>query len=593
VLEESGDSAATGGAAFSLFRITRPDLACEGGALIGAGTVLAGRYEIAQRIAIGGMGEVWRGVDRVLGRTVAVKLLRAPLDKPAFVKRFRAEARIMATISHPGVVDVYDFGDDPAAGVYLVMKYIDGESLARTLHRDKRLTAEATMRLVADAAEALQAAHEKGVMHRDVKPGNLLLRPDGSTVLTDFGIARSAAETLQTSTGLLLGTAPYIAPERAIGRPAIAQSDIYSLGVVAYECLAGRLPFEGKGLLQIALRHAHDEPPALPEDVPPSVREVVERAMAKDPAARWPSGAALAAAARGAIEPEPTLPQISPTVPTRGRPGFSGRHGRRLLVAGVAALAIATLATAVVLDRRRDGQTADPAANPGAGNSATAAGLTAVPGATSQSAVRATNPTSVTGTSSSTRADGAASPSAPTNLTATPVSATTIRLRWTDNSNNESGFTVIDGTTSRNTGANATTYDWYGLTPDTHTCFKVRAYNASGVSAYSPTAQQDWACATSLSGAGPAAPTNLTATPVGPTSIRLQWTDNANDESGFTVFNSLMSRNVGANATSSNWDGLAPGTYMCFKVRAYNSSGVSAYSPTAPQDWVCTTTPNT
>lgn len=130
--------------------------------MIGAGTVLAGRYEIGEHIASGGMGDVWQGHDRVLGRTVAVKLLRSPSGELAFVERFWAEARTMATISHPGVVDVYDFGDDPAAGVYLVMKYIEGESLARTLDREERLTVEATMRLVAEAAEALHAAHEKG-----------------------------------------------------------------------------------------------------------------------------------------------------------------------------------------------------------------------------------------------------------------------------------------------------------------------------------------------------------------------------------------------------------------------------------------------
>lgn len=145
--------------------------------------LLAGRYRLEHRIASGGMGEVWRASDQVLGRTVAVKcLLAAPPDEPSFTDRFRAEARTMATISHPGVVEVYDFGDDPAAGMYLVMKYIDGESLAHTLARAGRLSAEVTMRLVAEAAEALHAAHEKGVTHRDVKPGNLLLRPDGSAV---------------------------------------------------------------------------------------------------------------------------------------------------------------------------------------------------------------------------------------------------------------------------------------------------------------------------------------------------------------------------------------------------------------------------
>ncbi|WP_432994260.1 protein kinase domain-containing protein [Dactylosporangium sp. CA-233914] len=550
--------------------------------MIGAGTVLAGRYEIERHIASGGMGDVYQGHDMVLGRTVAVKLLRAPVGEPEFVERFRAEARTMATISHPGVVDVYDFGDDPAAGVYLVMQYIDGESLARTLDREERLSAETTMRLVAEAAEALHAAHEKGVMHRDVKPGNLLLRPDGSAVLTDFGVARSATATHQTASGLLLGTASYIAPERAGGRPATAQSDIYSLGVVAYLCLAGRLPFEGESLLQIALRHANDEPPPLPADVPPAAREVVARALAKDPAARWPSAAALAEAARHAMASAP------PRRPLLG--------GRRLLVAGAAAAAVALVAASVVVLVRGgdDPKPPDPVANPGATNPVEDAGLNGLVAGPSTSSppasAHATSPVSLAAPTGSARA-AAGAPAVPSNLTATPLSATTIRLNWTDNSGNETGFTVINGSTSRNAGANATTYTWDGLAPDTYMCFKVRAFNAAGPSAYYPAAQQDWVCATSLAGTGPAAPTGLTATPVGPAAIRLQWTDNSTDETGFTVINGTTSRNTGANATTYTWDGLAPGTYMCFKVRSYRSSGVSAYDPAAQESWVCTTTP--
>ncbi|WP_432832046.1 protein kinase domain-containing protein [Dactylosporangium sp. CA-092794] len=552
--------------------------------MIGVGTVLAGRYRIEQHIASGGMGDVWQGFDQVLDRTVAVKCLRAPSDEPSFVDRFWAEARTMATISHPGVVDVYDFGDDPATGVYLVMKYIDGESLAHTLARDERLGTEATMRLVAEAAEALHAAHEKGVTHRDVKPGNLLLRPDGSTMLTDFGIARSAAVNQQTAAGLLLGTASYMAPERTAGEPATARSDIYSLGVVAYRCLAGHLPFEGENLLQIALRHANDDPPPLPADVPPAVREVVTRAMAKDPAARWPSGEALAAAARTAM----TAP------PARRRSILGGRGG--LLVAGAAALVIAIVVTTVVLlGRGSDPPPPDPVALPDATHPAEVAGLTGitpVPGASSPAPVAGpASATAAAGATTPARTAGTALPEAPAKLTATPVSATAIRLQWTDNSANETGFTLINGSTSRTVGANTTAYTWDGLTPDTYMCFKVRAYNASGASAYFPAAQSDWVCATSQPGTGPTPPTNLTATPAGPTAIRLQWTDNSANETGFTVINGSTSRTVGANTTAYTWDGLAPNTYMCFKVRAYNAAGVSPYYPAAQQDWVCLTTP--
>lgn len=556
--------------------------------MIGAGTVLAGRYEIGRHIASGGMGDVWEGVDTVLGRTVAVKLQRAPTDEPAFAERFRAEARTMATISHPGVVDVYDFGDDPAAGMYLVMKYIEGESLARTLDREERLTAPATMRLVAEAAEALHAAHAKGVTHRDIKPANLLMRPDGSAVLTDFGIARSAATTHQTAAGLLLGTASYLAPERAGGEPATARSDIYSLGVVAYRCLTGRLPFVGESMLQIALRHAHDEPPPLPQDVPPAVRAVVERALAKDPARRWPSAAEFAAAARqAAAQEEPTRRESAPPSTT----------GRRRLVALAAAAVVAVAVAAVALlvpGGSGDPGTPEAAANPAASDPAGAAGLAA--GAASGAA--ATSAPAVPGPSGPSAAStGSASPAraaalaVPANLTATPVSATTIRLRWADTSSGETGFSVLNGATSRDAAANATSLDWDGLAPDTRMCFKVRAFNASGVSAYFPTAQQDWVCAVTLGGSGPAAPSGLTAAPSGPNAIRLQWTDGSADETGFTVINGETSRNTGANATSYTWDGLAPGTYMCFKVRAFKASGVSAYSPPGQQDWACATTP--
>jgi serine/threonine-protein kinase len=246
------------------------------------------------------MGEVWRGTDEVLGRTVAIKvLLPALLDEPGFAERFRGEARTMATINHPGVVDVYDYGSE-ATTAFLVMEYVEGEALSGTLNRVGRLTPSRTMSLIAQAADALQAAHSKGVVHRDVKPGNLLVRPNGTAVLTDFGIARSAQAAQLTAVGSVLGTAAYLSPEQATGQPASRLSDLYSLGVVAYQCLAGRRPFEGDNPIEIALRHVRDLPPPLPADVPPLARQIVERAMAKDPAGRWPTASAMAEAARNA-----------------------------------------------------------------------------------------------------------------------------------------------------------------------------------------------------------------------------------------------------------------------------------------------------
>jgi serine/threonine-protein kinase len=268
--------------------------------MISPGVTLGGRYRLDERIAGGGMGDVWRGTDEVLGRTVAVKiLLPALLDEPGFAERFRGEARTMATINHPGVVDVYDYGSDQQLA-FLVMEYVEGDALSRTLSRVGRLTPGRTMALVAQAADALHAAHANGIVHRDVKPGNLLVRPNGTLVLTDFGIARSALVGQLTVAGSVLGTASYISPEQASGGVASAASDVYALGVVAYQCLSGHRPFDGATPLEIAMKHVRETPRPLPSDIPPAVRAIVDRALAKDPAARWPTAAAMAVVARQA-----------------------------------------------------------------------------------------------------------------------------------------------------------------------------------------------------------------------------------------------------------------------------------------------------
>nr|WP_199736090.1 serine/threonine-protein kinase [Micromonospora sp. HM5-17] len=291
------------------------------------GVLLGNRYRLDERIAGGGMGDVWRGTDEVLGRTVAVKiLLPALLDEPGFAERFRGEARTMATINHPGVVDVYDYGSDDQVA-FLVMEYVEGDALSRTLSRVGRLTPARTMALVAQAADALQAAHDKGIVHRDVKPGNLLVRPNGTLVLTDFGIARSDLVGQLTAAGSVLGTASYISPEQAAGAVATPASDVYALGVVAYQCLAGRRPFEGNTPIEIAMKHVRETPRPLPPDIPPAVRAIVERSMAKDPAARWQSAAELAAVARQAAasigSSKPGRPVVAVPVPPH-QPGSVG-----------------------------------------------------------------------------------------------------------------------------------------------------------------------------------------------------------------------------------------------------------------------------
>ncbi|GAA0808463.1 serine/threonine-protein kinase [Spirilliplanes yamanashiensis] len=286
--------------------------------MISPGVSLGGRYRLDERIAGGGMGDVWRGTDEVLGRTVAVKiLLPALLDEPGFAERFRGEARTMATVNHPGVVDVYDYGSDQQIA-FLVMEYVEGDALSRTLNRVGRLTPARTMALIAQAADALEAAHAKGIVHRDVKPGNLLVRPNGTLVLTDFGIARSALVGQLTMAGAVLGTASYISPEQASGNVATSASDVYALGVVAYQCLSGHRPFDGDTPIEIAMKHVRDSPRPLPADIPPAVRQIVERAMAKEPAARWPSAAALAAVARQAAATLTSTVHVQAGLPHQG-----------------------------------------------------------------------------------------------------------------------------------------------------------------------------------------------------------------------------------------------------------------------------------
>ncbi|PZG08282.1 serine/threonine-protein kinase, partial [Nonomuraea aridisoli] len=289
--------------------------------MVAQGTTLAGRYRLDTRIGAGGMGEVWRGEDIVLARTVAVKvLLPGRMQDPGFVARFQGEARAMATINHSGVVDVYDYGVSGDT-VYLVMKFVDGEPLDRLLGRLGRIPPQAAMELIAQAASALQAVHDQGIVHRDVKPGNLLVQRDGTLVLTDFGIARSDLANRLTDAGMVLGTAAYCAPEQAEGAPVTPAVDIYALGVVAYECLMGQRPFDGDSPVTIALKHIREAPPPLPQEIPQAVRTLVDIALSKDPARRYPSARAMSEAARaiasGQVPAAPEPPPM-PVAPSTG-----------------------------------------------------------------------------------------------------------------------------------------------------------------------------------------------------------------------------------------------------------------------------------
>ncbi|MFI7445404.1 serine/threonine-protein kinase [Nonomuraea indica] len=282
--------------------------------MLAPGTTLNDRYALTSRVGGGGMGEVWRADDTVLGRTVAVKVMTPALaEDPSFAQRFQNEARAMATLRHPGVVDVYDYGVCEVAGrrvSFLVMEFVEGESLDRVLRRGP-LGPAATMRLVAEVADALSAAHEQGIVHRDVKPANLLIRSDGRVALTDFGIAHSASAGHLTATGAMLCSAGYCAPELASASEVTPSVDVYALGVVAFECLAGHLPFQGETPVQIIFKHLHADVPPLPAEVPAGPRAVVAGALEKEPARRWPSAVALAAAARQAL----AAPDVAPLLP--------------------------------------------------------------------------------------------------------------------------------------------------------------------------------------------------------------------------------------------------------------------------------------
>jgi serine/threonine protein kinase len=255
-----------------------------------SGQRLGERYVLQDRLAVGGMGEVWSAVDEVLNRPVAVKVLRTDLaPDAAFQARFRAEARTAAALSHGGIAAVYDYGE-VLGSAYLVMELVPGEPLSAMIANEGALGTDRTLQIVGQAARALHAAHRHGVIHRDIKPANLMITPELRVKVTDFGIARPRDHEPLTATGQVMGTAHYLAPELARGEIASPLSDVYALGVVAYECLAGWRPFDGDNQVAVATAHLQDEPPPLPETVPGPVRAIVVAAMSKNPALR-PQGA--------------------------------------------------------------------------------------------------------------------------------------------------------------------------------------------------------------------------------------------------------------------------------------------------------------
>jgi len=257
-----------------------------------------GRYQLGNRIAIGGMGEVWQATDLVIERTVAIKILKDEyMGDPGFLERFRAEARHAALVNHEGIANVYDYGEEEGSA-FLVMELVPGEALSALIERERALPVDKVLDIVAQTAAALHAAHTAGLVHRDIKPGNLLITPEGRVKITDFGIARIADQVPLTATGQVMGTVQYLSPEQASGKPASPATDIYSLGIVAYEMLAGKRPFTGESQVAIAMAQINDAPPELPPTIPEPVRNLVFSCIAKNPRDRPATALHLSRAAQ-------------------------------------------------------------------------------------------------------------------------------------------------------------------------------------------------------------------------------------------------------------------------------------------------------
>jgi len=314
-------------------------------------TLLGGRYELQERVGAGGFSEVWRAHDRVLERPVAIKLLDDKYARdPDALARFRSEAHNAGCLSHGNIARVYDFGEpEPPFPAYLVMELVDGPALSDVLERGP-IGAAWSMDVIAQVAAGLHEAHQHGLVHRDVKPANLLLSPDAVKV-ADFGISHAVDSASLTMTGVVIGSPGYVAPERASGASATPASDLYALGVVAYECLVGSPPFSGTGL-EVALAHVNQAFPELPDHVPAEVAAFVTQLTKKDPALRPADAAAVA---RTAARLRDALLRSNARAVPAPRPGFRApgkARRRRLGTAGrgvLAGAAAACLVASVVL----------------------------------------------------------------------------------------------------------------------------------------------------------------------------------------------------------------------------------------------------
>ncbi len=290
------------------------------------GMKISGRYLLLSRLAIGGMGEVWQTLDEKTGERLALKILRPELaGKKLFLSRLQIEAYNASRVHHPNLAEVHASGEDTGLG-WISMELVDGVSLTEILDQEHTLEADFLLSVLYQTADALSAVHGAGIVHRDIKPGNIMVTPTGKVKLTDFGISKAPGQANLTQAGMVMGTAQYLPPEQAMGQPATPAGDLYALGVIAYEALAGKRPFTGDKPVDIAFAHVNKPVPSLPESVAPSLRELVMELLEKEPQKRLSSAARLMQrleevqhALSSAGSPLP-VPAAEASVPKAGEP---------------------------------------------------------------------------------------------------------------------------------------------------------------------------------------------------------------------------------------------------------------------------------
>src|SRR5439155_6694600 len=319
---------------------TAHERAVRGAILAQIGTVLTGRYRLIELLGQGGMATIYRANDAQLGRDVAVKLLRPEYGRdPDFGERFRHEAKAAASLNDPNIVSVFDYGQDEA-GPYIVMELVDGEDLSTVIRRTGALPPRQAARIAAEVARALGAAHARGIVHRDVKPGNVLLARDGRVKVTDFGIARAIAEAQMTLPGTTLGSVHYFSPEQVRGESASELSDIYALGIVLYELLTGRRPWEGDTAAAVALARLSGSvpmPSGVRAGIPPTLEAIDRKALAPDPADRFQTANAMANALDTFLAGRP-VPEVAGAAPAAA----AGATGGAVVARAVAGTSVPT-----------------------------------------------------------------------------------------------------------------------------------------------------------------------------------------------------------------------------------------------------------